>query len=129
MLFQQVAPVAPPGLLADLTNVGITLVIVAGLVFARFPRSILDGSGIIRPTLLGVVVGLAGHWSRLVLLLTFLLSGHLVTMALDEKLSYGDGESSMGIAHGAMSSQMACRAQWPPSRPGGRPSGSARRNR
>ena len=97
MLFQQVAPVAPPGSLADPTNVGITLVIVAGLVFAARSRSILDGSGIMAATLLGVVVGLAGHWSWLVLLLTFLLSGHLVTKwRLDEKLSMGMGESSDG---------------------------------
>ena len=120
MLFQQAAPVAPPGSLADPTNVGITLVIVAGLVFAARSRSILDGSGIMAATLLGVVVGLAGHWSWLVLLLTFLLSGHLVTKwRLDEKLSMGMGESSDGhrswrnvIANGGVPGAVAAITPW-----------------
>ena len=71
-------------------------------------------------TLLGVVVGLAGHWSWLVLLLTFLLSGHLVTKwRLDEKLSMGMGESSDGhrswrnvVANGGVPGAVAAITPW-----------------
>lgn len=60
-------------------NLLITVFLVAILVIMSKAAKLLDFRGVLVATGLGLVVGVLGHWSWLVILLVFLLGAHLVT--------------------------------------------------
>jgi uncharacterized protein (TIGR00297 family) len=91
-------------------NLVVTSIIILGLVIVSLKANILDKTGIISASLLGLVVGGMGHWSWLLILLGFLLLSHRATKwRFEEKINLGlsesaDGHRSWGnvIANGGM---------------------------
>ncbi|MBT3771607.1 MAG: DUF92 domain-containing protein [Euryarchaeota archaeon] len=81
----------------DGQNMSITLALVLTLLLASRFKNILDTKGSIAAGALGLVVGVLGHWSWLVILLAFLLSSHKATkLNWGEKSKYGFCESIDG---------------------------------
>ena len=73
------------------------LAIVAGLLAVAGPTKILDPPGLLAAALLGIIVGVMGHWTYLLLLLAFLVSGHFVTrFKFEQKTEMGLNESYDG---------------------------------
>ena len=73
------------------------LAIVAGLLAIAGPTKILDIPGLLAAAILGIIVGVLGHWTYLLLLLSFLVSGHFVTrFKFNQKMELGLAESYDG---------------------------------
>ena len=90
MVFEQVG-----GL--DATNLVVSISLVALLLIASQITRILDNEGVFSAAIIGLIVGVAGHWSWLVILLTFLASSHKATKwKWEEKISKGLSESDDG---------------------------------
>ena len=76
-----------------LIGAGIVLV----LLLIAGPTRALDAQGLFAAVGLGLIVGVLGHWTYLLLLLSFLVLGHFVTkFKFDEKKRLGVVESSDG---------------------------------
>lgn len=81
----------------DPTNVVISICVIAALLIAGQIFRALDGMGILAAGILGVVVGVLGHWSWLVILLVFLGSSHIATKwGWEHKKELGMCESKDG---------------------------------
>jgi uncharacterized protein (TIGR00297 family) len=81
----------------DTTNLWISISLVALLTIVSRVRNILDGPGIATAIILGTVVGVLGHWTWLLILLTFLGAGSWATKwRWDEKQAKGLAESEDG---------------------------------
>lgn len=79
------------------TDTIVALGLVAVLIIASRVAHILDGRGTLAASILGLVVGLAGHWTWLIVLLSFLLSGYVVTKwRWEEKQALGVAEGEEG---------------------------------
>ena len=78
-------------------NLIVTSALLIGLVITSRQAKMLDGPGILAATALGFVVGGLGHWTWLLILLSFLLSSHKATKwRFDEKMTRGMSESEDG---------------------------------
>ena len=78
-------------------NVLVTAVIILGLVIVSSRAKMLDRAGVFAAAILGLGVGVLGHWTWLLILLGFLLSAHKATKwRFDEKLERGMSESDDG---------------------------------
>ncbi len=65
----------------------ISLILVAFLLLASRVKDMLDKSGLIAATIVGLVVSLLGHWTWLVTLISFLIIGSTATKwRYEEKL-------------------------------------------
>ena len=81
----------------DPTNVVISISAIAALLIAGQIFKALDGPGMAAAGLLGVVVGVLGHWSWLIILLVFLVTSHMATRwGWKQKLELGLCESEDG---------------------------------
>lgn len=81
----------------DGQNVSISIVLVIALLVASRFKNILDAQGSTAAGILGLIVGVLGHWSWLVILLAFLLSSHKATKwKWEEKSECGFCESIDG---------------------------------
>ncbi|MBT6972495.1 MAG: DUF92 domain-containing protein [Euryarchaeota archaeon] len=81
----------------DPTNVVISISLIAALLIAGQIFKVLDGAGIAAAGVLGIIVGVLGHWSWLVILLTFLMSSHIATKwGWEQKKEFGMCESEDG---------------------------------
>ena len=81
----------------DPTNVVISISLIAALLIAGQIFKVLDGPGIAAAGILGIIVGVLGHWSWLVILLTFLMSSHIATKwGWEQKKEFGMCESEDG---------------------------------
>ncbi len=81
----------------DGQNVLIALGLVIALLVASRFKNILDLKGSIAAAILGLIVGILGHWSWLVILLAFLLTSHKATKwQWEEKCAKGFCESHDG---------------------------------
>ena len=86
-----------PGGINDSLNLQITFGIILVLILMSTFTKILDTKGIIAAASLGAVIGCLGHWSWLVILLTFLISAHLATKwGWKRKIKLGVNESTDG---------------------------------
>ena len=86
-----------PGGINDSVNLQITFGIILALILMSTFTKILDTKGIIAAASLGAVIGCLGHWSWLVILLTFLISAHLATKwSWKRKIKLGVNESTDG---------------------------------
>lgn len=84
-----------PGLEAG--NIGVTSFIVIALIFFSTKFKVLDKNGVIAAAALGLGVGALGHWTWLIILLSFLGSSHKATKwRFDEKTELGLSESEDG---------------------------------
>ena len=78
-------------------NVLVTAGIILGLVIVSSRAKMLDRAGVFAAAILGLGVGVLGHWTWLLILLGFLLSAHKATKwRFDEKLERGMSESDDG---------------------------------
>ncbi|MBK00800.1 MAG: hypothetical protein CMB48_07650 [Euryarchaeota archaeon] len=68
-----------PGGINDSTNLQITFGIILVLISLSSITKILDFKGILAAASLGAIIGCLGHWSWLVILLSFLITAHLAT--------------------------------------------------
>lgn len=81
----------------ETTNLIVTISLVALLLLASRVGNILDNFGRIAAAIIGLVVGILGHWSWLVILMLFLASSHKATKwRWDEKSAKGFCESHDG---------------------------------
>ena len=81
----------------DPTNVVISICVIAALLIAGQIFRALDGLGILAAGILGVVVGVMGHWSWLAILLVFLGTSHIATKwGWEQKKELGMCESKDG---------------------------------
>ncbi len=79
------------------TNGLVTLGLVLSLGSIAGMRGFLDKSGILTAGILGIIVGIGGHWTWLAVLLIFLISGSLATrFSYDEKALMGLAEARDG---------------------------------
>ena len=78
-------------------NVVISISLIATLLIAGQIFKVLDGAGIAAAGVLGIIVGVLGHWSWLVILLAFLMSSHIATKwGWQQKKEFGMCESEDG---------------------------------
>ena len=78
-------------------NIQITFGIILVLISLSSIAKVLDAKGILAAASLGFVIGCLGHWSWLVILLTFLISAHLATKwGWERKTKLGVNESNDG---------------------------------
>ena len=85
-----------PGGLTSL-NIQITFGIILVLISLSTIAKVLDAKGILTAASLGSIIGCLGHWSWLVILLTFLISAHLATKwGWERKTKLGVNESNDG---------------------------------
>ena len=76
----------------------ISLILVAFLLLASRVKDMLDMSGLIAATIVGLVVSLLGHWTWLVTLMPFLIIGSTATKwRYEEKLQLSLHEANEGI--------------------------------
>lgn len=76
----------------------ISLILVAFLLLASRVKDMLDKSGLIAATIVGLVVSLLGHWTWLVTLMSFLIIGSTATKwRYEEKLQLALNEANEGI--------------------------------
>tara|TARA_Y100001968_G_scaffold188462_1_gene172782 strand:- start:161 stop:928 length:768 start_codon:yes stop_codon:yes gene_type:complete len=68
-----------PGGINDSANIQITFGIILVLISLSTITKILDTKGILAAASLGAIIGCLGHWSWLVILLSFLITAHLAT--------------------------------------------------
>ncbi len=81
----------------DSTNLAISLSLVIILVVASRMRNILDNEGTVAAAILGLIVGILGHWTWLIILLTFLIAGFVAThWRWEEKMAKGFAEGEDG---------------------------------
>jgi len=81
----------------DPTNVVVSMVIITTLLIAGQIFKALDGPGIAAAGVLGVIVGVLGHWSWLLVLLVFLGTSHIATKwGWEQKKELGMCESVDG---------------------------------
>ncbi|MCS5537774.1 MAG: DUF92 domain-containing protein [Candidatus Poseidoniaceae archaeon] len=81
----------------DPTNVVFSMVIITGLLIVGQIFKALDGPGIAAAGVLGVIVGVLGHWSWLLVLLVFLGTSHIATRwGWEQKKELGMCESTDG---------------------------------
>ena len=81
----------------DTTNLLVSISLVTLLLVASKITKILDNRGTIAAAIVGVLVGVAGHWSWLIILLSFLASSHYATKwNWEEKKAKGFCESEDG---------------------------------
>ncbi|MDC0212160.1 DUF92 domain-containing protein [Euryarchaeota archaeon] len=75
----------------------ISLLLVLGLLLVTKVRDMLDTSGITMAMIVGLVVSLLGHWTWLVILITFLIIGSTATKwRFEEKLALSIAEENEG---------------------------------
>ena len=78
-------------------NFIVCLFIIIGLVALASRYRILDKSGVMAAVVLACVVGFLGHWSWLLVLLSFLIASHKATKwRFEEKTAMGLNESGDG---------------------------------
>ena len=78
-------------------NTVATVLIIIALVFISNRFNVLDKNGVIAAAVLGLGVGILGHWTWLIILLSFLGSSHKATKwRFDEKTTLGLCESEDG---------------------------------
>ncbi|MBT92966.1 MAG: hypothetical protein CMA61_04080 [Euryarchaeota archaeon] len=76
----------------------ISLVLVAFLLLTSRMKDMLDRSGLIAATIVGLVVSLLGHWTWLVTLMAFLIIGSKATnWRYEEKLQLALNEANEGL--------------------------------
>ncbi|MDP7000707.1 MAG: hypothetical protein QGH90_02265, partial [Candidatus Poseidoniaceae archaeon] len=63
----------------ETTNLVVSISLVALRLLSSKMANILDRNGTIAATVIGLAVGLIGHWSWLIILLAFLASSHKAT--------------------------------------------------
>jgi uncharacterized protein (TIGR00297 family) len=81
----------------DKTNLWVSISLVILLTVISKYRNILDGPGIATAIILGTIVGVLGHWTWLVILLSFLAAGSAATKwRWEEKSAKGFAESEDG---------------------------------
>lgn len=81
----------------DQTNLAISISLVILLAVISKVKTLLDGPGIASATILGTIVGVLGHWTWLVILLSFLAIGSAATKwKFEEKAAKGFAESEDG---------------------------------
>lgn len=81
----------------DNLNLIISISLIILLTIVSKLRNILDGPGIASAIILGTIVGVLGHWTWLVILLSFLASGSAATKwKWEEKSEKGFAESEDG---------------------------------
>ena len=79
------------------TNIQITFGIILVLISLSSIAKVLDGKGILAAASIGFLIGCLGHWSWLVILLTFLISAHLATKwGWQRKIKLNVNESNDG---------------------------------
>ena len=75
----------------------ISLLLVLGLLLVTKVRDMLDTSGIIMAVIVGLMVSLLGHWTWLVILISFLIIGSTATKwRFEEKLALSMAEENEG---------------------------------
>ena len=78
-------------------NVAITLGLVLALGIIATVKRFLDTSGIFAAGIIGIIVGIGGHWTWLAILLIFLVTGSFATRwSYDEKDAMGLAEAREG---------------------------------
>jgi len=78
-------------------NLIVTSVLLLGLIIVSRQAKMLDSPGIFAAAALGFIVGALGHWTWLLILLSFLLSSHKATKwRFEEKKARGMSESDDG---------------------------------
>ena len=78
-------------------NVAITFSLVFALGFIAAIKRFLDTSGILAAGIIGIIVGIGGHWTWLAILLIFLITGSFATRwSYDEKEAMGLAEARDG---------------------------------
>ncbi len=81
----------------DTTNVVITFAIILVLMITARSRRILNDRGIWVAAMLGLLVGIFGHWTWLLVLLAFMISGSIAThWSYEEKIALGLEEGDRG---------------------------------
>jgi len=81
----------------ETTNLVVSISLVALLLLSSKMANILDRNGTIAATVIGLAVGLIGHWSWLIILLAFLASSHKATnWRWEDKQASGFCESNDG---------------------------------
>lgn len=91
-------------------NLVVVGALIVGLLFMSTRAKVLDKSGLVAAVVLAAVVGGLGHWTWLLLLLSFLASSHYATKhRFEEKAAKGMSESGDGsrswtnvVANGGM---------------------------
>jgi len=96
-------------------DLAISLVLVSGLLIISMAKDLLDKGGVIAALIVGLTISLLGHWTWLVVLMTFLIVGSFVTKwRFEEKAKISAEEANDGVrgwknvmANGGMASIVA----------------------
>ena len=99
-------------------NLAVVGALIVALLFMSTRAKVLDKSGLVAAVVLAAVVGGLGHWTWLLLLLSFLASSHYATKhRFEEKAAKGMSESGDGSRVGpTWSPTVGCRVWsfwWP----------------
>ena len=79
----------------DLT---ISLALVSGLLVISMTKDLLDKGGLLAALVVGLTISLLGHWTWLVVLMTFLIVGSLATKwRFEEKARISAEEANDGV--------------------------------
>ena len=83
------------------SNLAITFSLVFALGIIAAVKRFLDASGILAAGIIGIIVGIGGHWTWLAILLIFLITGSFATRwSYDEKdARYHVHQMAIGIAN------------------------------
>ena len=77
-------------------NLIITSIVMVALVIASTKARVLDTAGVAAAVFVGLLVGLLGHWTWLLILLAFLVFSHLATKwKFEEKKARNMSESCL----------------------------------
>ncbi|MBT7460652.1 MAG: DUF92 domain-containing protein, partial [Euryarchaeota archaeon] len=78
-------------------NLIVTVIIILALVVGSSKAKMLDSAGVASAAFIGLVVGVMGHWTWLLILLAFLLASHKATKwRFEEKKIRNMSESDDG---------------------------------
>ena len=96
-------------------DLAISIVLVTVLLIVSMAKDLLDSGGIIAALLVGLTISLLGHWTWLIVLMTFLIVGSFATKwRFEEKSKISAEEANDGVrgwrnvmANGGMASIVA----------------------
>lgn len=79
-------------------DIAISLILVSSLLIISTTKDLLDRGGIIAASIVGLTISLLGHWTWLVVLMTFLIVGSFVTKwRFEEKARISAEEANDGV--------------------------------
>ena len=79
-------------------DLAISLVLVSGLLIISMTKDLLDKGGLLAAFFVGLTISLMGHWTWLIVLMTFLIVGSLATKwRFEEKARISAEEANDGV--------------------------------